>query len=157
MVATWCNNLNKGEATMKLERKKLRSAFTLMELLLVLAILGVIMAMVVPELLGRQKYANIDATRISVRGAEQALKMYAVDHLGDMPTTSEGLQILLQPKNPQDKRWRGPYLDRAPADAWGTELKYEFPGRKNKTGFDISSAGPDKVFGTDDDIGNWQL
>ncbi len=60
-----------------------RSAFTLMELLLVLAILGVLMAMVVPELLGRQKYANIDATQVSVRGAEQALKMYAVDHLGD--------------------------------------------------------------------------
>ncbi len=103
---------------MKPHNKTKRSAFTLMELLLVLAILGVIMAMVVPELLGRQKYANIDATRISVRGAEQALKMYAVDHLGDMPSTSDGFAVLLQPKNAQDKRWRGPYLDRAPADAW---------------------------------------
>lgn len=139
------------------QSKKNRSAFTLMELLLVLAILGVIMAMVVPELLGRQKYANIDATRISVRGAEQALKMYAVDHLGDMPSTNDGFLVLLQPKSAQDKRWRGPYLDRAPADAWGTQLKYAFPGRVNKSSFDVSSAGPDKVFGTDDDIGNWQL
>lgn len=142
---------------MKPKQREKRSAFTLMELLLVLAILGVIMAMVVPELLGRQKYANIDATRISVRGAEQALKMYAVDHLGDMPSTSEGFAVLMQPKNAQDKRWRGPYLDRAPADAWGTQLKYEFPGRMNKSSFDVSSAGPDKVFGSDDDIGNWQL
>ena len=142
---------------MKTQNKTKRAAFTLMELLLVLAILGVIMAMVVPELLGRQKYANIDATRISVRGAEQALKMYAVDHLGDMPSTNDGFLVLLQPKSAQDKRWRGPYLDRAPADAWGTQLKYEFPGRVNKSSFDVSSAGPDKVFGTDDDIGNWQL
>ncbi|MCC6508418.1 MAG: type II secretion system major pseudopilin GspG [Pirellulaceae bacterium] len=133
-----------------------RSAFTLMELLLVLAILGVIMAMVVPELLGRQKYANIDATQISVRGAEQALKMYAVDHLGSMPSTAEGFAVLVQSKGSQDKRWRGPYLERLPADAWGTELKYEFPGRHNSTGFDVTSAGPDKTFGTDDDIGNWQ-
>ena len=142
---------------MKAQRTHKRSAFTLMELLLVLAILGVIMAMVVPELLGRQKYANIDATRISVRGAEQALKMYAVDHLGDMPSTNDGFMSLLQAKSAQDKRWRGPYLDRPPTDAWGTALKYEFPGRNNKSSFDVSSAGPDKVFGTDDDIGNWQL
>lgn len=142
---------------MSTQRRNKRTGFTLMELLLVLAILGVIMAMVVPELLGRQKYANIDATRISVRGAEQALKMYAVDHLGDMPATNDGFAVLLQPKNAQDKRWRGPYLDRAPTDAWGTQLKYEFPGRMNKSNFDVSSAGPDKVFGTDDDIGNWQL
>jgi general secretion pathway protein G len=138
-----------------MKSKNDRSAFTLMELLLVLAILGVIMAMVVPELLGRQKYANIDATQISLRGAEQALKMYAVDHLGNMPSTAEGFSVLVQAKGNQDKRWRGPYLERMPADAWGTELKYEFPGRKNPTGFDISSAGPDKVFGTGDDIGNW--
>ena len=132
-----------------------RRGFTLMELLLVFAILGVIMAMVVPNLLGRQKYANIDATYISLRGAEQALKMYAVDHLGEMPNSTEGFSALIQPKGAQDRRWRGPYLERMPTDAWGVELKYEFPSRKSKSSFDIVSAGPDRSFGTDDDIGNW--
>ncbi len=147
-------NRNAKAKTLKVHRT-LRAGFTLMELLLVLAILGVIMAMVVPNLLGRQKYANIDATQISVRGAEQALKMYSIDHLGDMPSTSEGFQALIQPRSTKDKRWRGPYLDRMPTDAWGVELKYEFPGRRNKSTFDVSSSGPDKTFGTDDDIGNW--
>ncbi len=137
-------------------KSKRRSAFTLMEVLLVLAILGVIMAMVVPNLLGRQKHANVDATQISVHSAAAALKMYAIDHVGGMPTTAEGFSVLVQPKNGQDRRWRGPYLDQLPTDAWGVELKYENPGKRNKNSFDVYSAGPDQVFGSEDDIGNWR-
>lgn len=134
---------------------KSRTGFTLIELLLVLAILGVIMSMVIPNLLGRQKYANIDATKGSLKGAEQAIRMYALDHLGDFPSNAEGFRVLIEIPRESDTQWRGPYLNSIPKDAWGTPFVYQFPGKRNQTEFDIVSAGPDKVLGSADDIGNW--
>ena len=132
-----------------------REAFTLIELLLVLAILGVIMSMVVPNLLGRQKYANIDATRGSVKGAEQAVRMYALDHLGEYPSMADGFRVLIEPPRGKDSRWRGPYLSTLPQDAWGNDLIYQYPSKHAPREFDVYSAGPDKSAGTDDDIGTW--
>lgn len=140
---------------MKRRHQRERTGFTLMEVLLVLAIMGIIMSMVVPKLLGRQQHANVDATRLSIRGVEQAIKMYALDHGGSFPASTNGLAILQEPPNSRDPRWRGPYLENNPVDAWGTPLNYSYPGRKNLRGFDIISAGPDRTPGTDDDIGNW--
>lgn len=143
----------------QLVKRNKRRGFTLIEVLLVLAILGVIAAMVVPQLLGRQKKANIDATRLSITGLEQALELYAVDHSGEYPTTGEGLESLLTAPN-NDEKWHGPYLKESkavPVDAWGRPLQYEYPGQHNTGGSkpDISSGGPDKAFGTADDITNW--
>ena len=130
-----------------------RRGFTLMEILLVLAILGVVMAMVMPRLMGRQQHANADATRISIAGLTQALKLYALDHSGEYPKSTEGMDVLM--KNPgNDKRWRGPYLEHPALDAWGNPFKYHFPGKKNTDTFDIVSPGPDRVMGTNDDISN---
>lgn len=136
-------------------RKASRAAFTLMEVLLVLGILGVIMAMVVPKVLGRQKYANIDATRVSIGGLSQALKLYSLDHAGDLPSAAEGLNVLLKQPARQDASWKGPYLEKEPRDAWGQPLVYVSPGKHNADSFDIVSAGPDHISGTVDDIGNW--
>ena len=136
-------------------KRSRRSGFTLMEVLLVLAILGVIMSMVVPRLLGRQQHANVDATRLSMRGVEQALKLYALDHGGSFPQTKDGLNVLLETPGQSDPRWRGPYLEEPALDAWGTPLTYQYPGRRNSKGCDIASAGPDRVPNTEDDIGNW--
>lgn len=138
-----------------MKSKKLRSAFTLIELLLVLAILGVIMSMVIPNLLGRQKYANIDATRGSVKGAEQAVRMYALDHLGEYPTTADGFRVLVEAPRGKDSRWRGPYLTSIPQDAWGNDLVYQFPSKHAPSEFDVYSCGPDKAPNTGDDIGTW--
>jgi general secretion pathway protein G len=136
--------------------RSLRRAFTLMEVLLVLGILGVIMAMVVPKVLGRQKYASIDATRVSIGGLSQALKLYSLDHAGDFPSAADGLTVLIkQPARP-DASWKGPYLEQEPKDAWGQPLVYSFPGKHNTDSFDVSSAGLDHVHGTLDDIGNWE-
>ncbi len=132
-----------------------RAAFTLMEVLLVLGIMGVIMAMVVPKVLGRQKHASIDATRISLSGLSQALKLYSLDHAGDFPSQTEGLEVLVNRPNGRDDRWKGPYLDQQPKDAWGQPLVYKFPGTHNPDSFDVSSIGPDHIAGTADDIGNW--
>jgi general secretion pathway protein G len=126
-----------------------------MELLLVLAILLVIAGLVVPKLSGRQKSANIDATRISIEGLQQAIKLYEIDHEGEAPMTADGLTVLTQ-STKNDPDWRGPYLDKPPVDAWGEEFQYRRPGTRNSSEFDIVSAGPDHVFGTEDDIGNWK-
>ena len=130
------------------------AAFTLIELLLVLAILGTLMAMTVPNLMGLQETANVDVTQGSIAGVEQALQMYQLDHKGKLPVGREGLNQLVQPQS-RDPRWRGPYLDHVPVDAWGQEFELIIPGKRNPRKYDIVSAGPDQIMGTDDDLGNW--
>ena len=133
-----------------------RPAFTLIELLLVLAILGVLMAMTVPNLIGRQTAANIDVTRGSIAGIEQALQMYQLDHQGSLPDSKQGLEVLVSKTDKRDRSWRGPYLQKLPVDAWGTPFSYRVPGKRNGNGYDIISAGPDRQVGTADDFGNWE-
>jgi general secretion pathway protein G len=132
-----------------------RAGFTLMEVLLVLGILGVIMAMVVPRVLGRQKDAYIQAAKSSIHGVSEALKLYALDHGGAYPTTSQGLNVLLNKPGSSDRAWKGPYIEKQAVDPWGKKLEYRCPGVRNSEGFDVSSAGPDQTFGNADDIGNW--
>ena len=136
-----------------------RQGFTLLEVLLVLAILGVIAAMVVPQLLGRQQKASVDATRASIHGLEQALKLYAVDHDGEFPQGSqEELSVLL---NPVDRNGQplAPYLDKLPTDAWGEMLFYRYPGTNSGNAMkpDIWSSGPNRQNedGRADDVTNW--
>ncbi len=136
--------------------KACRHGFTLMEVLLVLGILGVIMAMVVPRVLGRQKGAYEDVARASLNGLSDALKLYALDHAGDFPTTAQGLAVLTTRPTGRDPSWKGPYLEKPALDPWGTEMEYRYPGNRNTDSFDVSSAGPDRVHGNQDDIGNWQ-
>lgn len=128
--------------------------FTLIEVILVLSILGVIAGMAVPRLLNRQKYANSDATQLTIEGIEQAIKLYSIDHLGELPTQQAGLQSLVTPPQGKSKQWRGPYLDMLPKDAWGQPIEYRCPGKIHPKGFDLVSAGPDKVMGTEDDLSN---
>lgn len=132
-----------------------RRGFTLMEVLLVLAILGVIIGLVLPNLLGQQKKANLQATKVQINGVEQACKFYALDHEGSYPSALDTLVV--SPGN--DSKWKGPYIENAttiPADPWGTPIQYQYPGSR-QTGDkpDIWSMGPDRQSGTDDDITNW--
>ncbi len=135
---------------------KRKAAFTLIEMLLVLAIMGVLLSMTIPNLLGRQQTANIDITQGSIAGISQGIQMYQLDHQGALPTSREGLAALVTNPNTKDRRWRGPYLPELPLDAWGTAIEYKAPGRHNPQSYDLSSAGPDRIHGTDDDFGNWE-
>jgi general secretion pathway protein G len=146
---------------MQVHHRRSRSSrgFTLIEVLLVLAIIGVIMAIAVPALMGRRRQANIEATRIQISAVENALDMYANDHDGIYPNSGDGLMVLIA--NPGNSpQWRGPYLkntQQLPMDAWQQPLSYAFPGTRIGTADrpDIWSNGPDRTPNTPDDIGNW--
>ena len=141
-------------------RKSRRGGFTLLEVLLVIAILGVIAAMVVPRLLGRQTTANIGITKSSIKGLEQSLQIYAINHNGQMPEggQEEMLSALLETKD-QDGNPIDPILAAAPKDAWGKALNYRYPGTHQsiETRPDIWSNGPNGTNddGSGDDITNW--
>ena len=136
-----------------------RIGFTLLEVLLVLAILGVLAAMVVPQLLGTQQKANVDATRATINSVENSLKMYAIDHDATYPEgNQEALQQLLQPVDRMGKAMQ-PYIEKAPTDAWGELLYYQWPNSRvsNAQKPAIWSSGPNRrnEDGSGDDVNNW--
>jgi general secretion pathway protein G len=125
-----------------------------MEILIVLAILAVIIGLVLPNLLGQQKEANKKTARIQVNAVEEALKLYAVDHEGEFPSSIDAL--LANPGN--DQKWKGPYLEKGkvPADPWGNPIQYQYPGQHSGGDRpDVWSMGPDRQSNTQDDINNW--
>jgi len=144
--------------------KATRSGFTLLEVLLVLAILGVIAALVVPQLIGRLSGTKIDATKISIKAIEAQLKVYSVDHEDTFPEGS-GQETMLQYLTQPDEikgRTIPPYLDiDAMQDPWGEYFYYEYPTQKtpnNGLKPAIWSAGPNKQNeqGQGDDITSWK-
>lgn len=139
-------------------RPDARSAFTLIELLLVLVILGILAAIVVPKFSGRTEQARITAAHSQISSFGTALDAFEVD-TGSYPKGSRGLNDLVQASG-DVQNWRGPYLKSEtgiPKDPWGNDYIYECPGRHNVNGYDLSSMGPDGRAGNDDDITNWSL
>lgn len=137
-----------------------RRAFTLLEVLMVVVIIGILAALVVPNLFGTLEGARIDTTRSTVEsGFAGALDLYKM-HMGHYPTTDEGLAALLEKPDDDElaEKWRGPYLKEGTKleDAWGNEFIYESPGQYNENSYDLSSPGPNGQEGDDDDIGNWE-
>jgi general secretion pathway protein G len=130
------------------------AGFTLTELMLVVVIIGILGALVIPKIAGSSERARVTAANADINGGiKSALGQFEVDN-GFYPKSLQDLIVL--PSNA--KNWHGPYLDGAklPADPWGNAYIYYFPGKRNATGYDLSSAGPDGKEGTEDDIGNWQ-
>jgi general secretion pathway protein G len=132
-----------------------RRAFTLIELLLVLVILGVLAGIVVPKFAGRTEQARRAAAVAQIAIFSTALDAFEVDN-GYYPKGRNGLQDLVQQPR-EAPNWKGPYLrGDIPLDPWNNAYTYECPGRHNPTGFDIMSTGFDGREGGDDDITNWQ-
>lgn len=129
-------------------------AFTLIELLLVLVILGILAAIVVPKFAGRTEQARNTAAQTQISSFSTALDAFEVDN-GYYPKGKNGLgDLVQQPRDTQN--WHGPYLKDIPKDPWGNDYIYECPGRHNPSSYDLMSMGPDGRVGGDDDITNWQ-
>ena len=131
--------------------------FTLIELMVVLAIIGVLAALIVPNVLGRADDARITAARTDVGNLMQALKLYKLDNQR-FPTTEQGLNalILTPTTEPVPGNWK-PYLDKLPSDPWGRPYQYLNPGLKGEV--DVLSFGADGQAGGEGnnaDLGSWQ-
>lgn len=130
-----------------------RKAFTLVELMLVVIIIGVLVSMVVPRMSGRSEEARKSVAQADVDlNIATALKLYDIDN-GGFPTTEEGLAALMSAPS-SAKNWKGPYLEKKPLDPWGNEYHYQSPGTHRTADYDLYSLGRDGVE-SDDDVVNW--
>ena len=131
--------------------------FTLIELMVVLAIIGVLAALIVPNVLGRADDARITAARTDVGNLMQALKLYKLDNQR-FPSAEQGLNaLILKPATePVPGNWK-PYLDKLPNDPWGRAYQYLNPGVHGEV--DVLSFGADGQPGGEGknaDVGSWE-
>ena len=141
------------------KQQRNKYGFTLIEIMLVVIILGVLVAMIAPNLFGRGEQARLAAARADIESnLATALDLYELDN-GHYPTTDQGLKALNEKPSasPEPANWDGPYLKRKknPLDPWGKEYQYTSPGVHNKEEYDLFSYGPDGIE-SDDDIVNWK-
>jgi general secretion pathway protein G len=134
-----------------------RAGFTLIEIMVVLVIIGVLAALIAPNVLDRAADARVTAARTDVNNLMQALKLYKLDNQR-FPTTEQGLEALVRKPTagPPAPNWK-PYLDKLPADPWGNAYGYLNPGVQGE--IDVFSYGADGTAGgegRDADIGSWQ-
>lgn len=128
-----------------MKKKATQSGFTLIELLVVMFIIGLLVALVAPNILGRTEKAKVDAARAQISLLETALSMFKLD-VGRFPTAQEGLDVL-RAASSGIERWSGPYLKKAvPQDPWGKPYVYRSPGQGGDP-YEVESYGADGVPG----------
>ena len=137
--------------------KTLQRGFTLIELMVVLLIIGVLAALIVPNVLDRADDAKATAAKTDVSNLMQALKLYKLDN-GRFPTAEQGLAALVAKPSaePVPPNWKK-NLDQLPKDPWGSAYVYLNPGVKGE--IDVMSFGADGQAGGEGknaDIGSWQ-
>ncbi len=133
--------------------------FTLIEVMVVIAIIGIMASLIVPKIMSKPDEARVIAAKQDISTLVQALKLYRLD-IGRYPNSQQGLQSLVEKPviEPVPQNWKtGGYLDRLPKDPWGNAYQYTNPGARSE--IDVFSYGADnKPGGTgfDADLGNWQ-
>lgn len=131
--------------------------FTLIEIMVVVVILGILAALIAPNVINRIDDAQSAKVRQDIRAIESALKLYRLDNFR-YPTSDQGLQALVTPPSDSRKGSAGSYLDRVPKDPWDRPYVYENPGKQGE--FDIYTLGRDGApggDGPDADVGNWTI
>ncbi|MFQ5631789.1 MAG: type II secretion system major pseudopilin GspG [bacterium] len=135
------------------------SGLTLIEVMLVVIIIGVLIALVVPQFSGRTEQARKAAAKADIQAnIAVALEMYYLDN-GAYPTTEQDLDALLHKPDmpPLPISWNGPYLKKNSSlrDPWKEKYVYISPGEHNPESYDLYSFGPDRQQGGEDDLNNW--
>jgi general secretion pathway protein G len=134
--------------------------FTLLEIMIVVVIIGVMVAMIAPKMLGNVDEARVTKAKADIQALETALTMYKLDNF-TYPSTEQGLNALVQkPGDDSAKNWRaGGYLPRLVKDPWKNDYQYAYPGTHGGE-FDLFTLGADGQPGGEKvaaDIGNWNL
>ena len=133
------------------------SGFTLVEMILVLAIVALLVGAAVVNFGGVLEGGKKTTSKGHISGIVAALRAYEVDNMF-LPTTQQGLSALVEKPSgrPAPTSWSAK-LNKLPIDPWGNPYHYRRPGTKDKSGFDVYSAGPDGVPDNADDIGSWDI
>ena len=136
--------------------RRRQAGFTLIEIMVVMVIIGLLMALVGPNLIGRSEKAKVQAAAMQIERLGTVLDTFRLD-VGRYPTTQEGLQVLVQ--RPMGvERWDGPYLNKGvPKDPWDRPYLYRSPGEAGRP-YDLYSLGADGAPGGTDnnrDITSW--
>lgn len=140
------------------QRRQAQAGFNLIEIMVAIAIIGVLMAIVGINVIGALDSAKIDASKTSMGNVKSALLMYKLDN-GRFPSTSEGLNALVQAPAGSKKPGKK-YLDSMPKDGWDNEFMYFSPGTRGNNEYEIISYGSDGQDGGQDsaaDINSWEL
>ncbi|EDX89248.1 type II secretion system protein GspG [Alcanivorax sp. VBW004] len=138
-----------------MKAKRAMSGFTLLEIMVVVAIIGLLAAVIVPNVIGQGEAAKVDLTKANMGKIVQQLDLYKFNN-GSYPTSEEGLNGLVERPNSARKWPDGGYLPKVPLDAWNNDYVYISPGVEGP--FDLLSMGADGVEGgegSDADI-NWR-
>ena len=149
----------KIQQSMADRRQHREAGFTLIEIMVVVVILGILAALVAPNVISRIDDAQINRAKQDIRAVESALHLYRLDNF-KYPSTDQGLDALVnQPADPSIRNWRqGGYLDKLPVDPWGATYQYLYPGQNGE--FDVFTLGADQQpggEGINSDIGNWNI
>jgi general secretion pathway protein G len=144
---------------MTFDRFRGQQGFTLIEIMVVVIIIGLLAAIIGPQVMGRVDDAKITKVQSDLQAIESGLTLYKLDNFR-YPTTEQGLRALVEkPADPNVRNWKtGGYLKRLNKDPWGNDYQYASPGSHGE--FDVSSLGADGQAGgegADADIGNWSL
>ena len=126
-----------------------RDGFTLIEILVVIAVISVLAAMVAPNVFSHVGAAKTAAARSQIEMLGAALDAYRLDN-GTYPTTDQGLQALVEAssQDPRPVNWRGPYLRKGvPLDPWHSAYVYRNPGTDSRSGFELLCYGSDGAAG----------
>ena len=141
--------------------KKVRTnqGFTLLEIIVVVAIIAILAAYIAPKVAGRVDDARISKAKSDIRVLESSLELYKLDNFV-YPSSGQGLDSLVnKPSGEGTRNWRdGGYIKKLNKDPWGNEYQYAFPGSNSE--FDVFSLGADAAVGGEGeaaDIGNWNL
>lgn len=133
-----------------------QAGFTMLELLVVLAILGLLATIATPALLNQLGRAKTETARIQIQSLSTAIDLFRLD-TGRLPTSGESLAVLRH-KPPSLDEWNGPYVTQEASltDPWGEKYVYKSPGDHGE--FDLFSLGADRAVGgtgEDQDVTNW--
>ena len=134
-----------------------QAGFSLLEVMVVLVIIGMIMSIVAPNIMGQQEEAALDKAHLDIQQLEDAMSLYKLKNKAYL-TTEQGLEGLVAKTSvePVPKRFpEGGFISKLPEDPWGNPYALISPGELSVV--DIFSNGPDREPGTDDDIGNWNI